>query len=101
VKLRVSPGGELGDGADGLSDEMYFPGRAATIHYRPRPTAQPEKTGSALETVAKALKDALPTAHDSADIVIGSLGILHPSVLENFSLVNPCSVLEINVEPFL
>lgn len=89
-----------------LVDEMYFPGRAATIYYRPRPsTAQPEKTGSALETVAQALKDALPTSassqESSSDMVIGSLGILHPSVLENFSLVNPCSVLEINVEPFL
>ncbi|KAI5450987.1 phenylalanine--tRNA ligase subunit beta [Naganishia albida] len=82
-------------------DEMYFPGRAATIHYRPRASA--EKTGSALETVAQALKDALPTTDgsSSSDMVIGSLGILHPSVLENFSLVNPCSVLEINVEPFL
>ena len=96
-----SRGGWFENSANRFSDEMYFPGRAATIHYRPRASA--EKTGSALETVAQALKDALPTTDgsSSSDMVIGSLGILHPSVLENFSLVNPCSVLEINVEPFL
>lgn len=84
---------------------MYFPGRAATIHYRPRASSQATASqGSVFETVAKALKDALPTTSQSTptgDMVIGSLGILHPTVLENYSLVNPCSVLEINVEPFL
>ncbi|KAJ9121957.1 hypothetical protein QFC24_004540 [Naganishia onofrii] len=100
-------------------DEMYFPGRAATIHYRPRPSTDASSTatpmgplstaGSALETVAQALKDALPSTtatasngtQEKGDLQIGSLGILHPSVLDNFALVNPCSVLEINVEPFL
>lgn len=84
------------------SDEMYFPGRAATIHYRPR-VSSTESQGSVFETVAKALKDALPGSETTkaGDMIIGSLGILHPTVLENFSLVNPCSVLEINVEPFL
>lgn len=93
--------------ADSVPDEMYFPGRAATIHYRPRASTNQttENQGSVFETVAKALKDALPTTLESSstagDVIIGSLGILHPTVLENFSLVNPCSVLEINVEPFL
>ena len=32
---------------------------------------------------------------------IGHLGILHPEVLENFDIILPCSVLEINIEPFV
>lgn len=32
---------------------------------------------------------------------IGTFGILHPEVLTNFALVNPCSALEINIESFL
>lgn len=35
------------------------------------------------------------------DVVIGSFGILHPSVLEKFELKYPVSVLEFNVEVFL
>jgi phenylalanyl-tRNA synthetase beta chain len=95
------------DSANPVPDEMYFPGRAATIHYRPRASTNQatENQGSVFETVAKALKDALPTSSETSsttgDMIIGSLGILHPTVLDNFSLVNPCSVLEINVEPFL
>jgi len=32
---------------------------------------------------------------------IGTLGVLHPDVLERFELAFPCSALEFNVEPFL
>nr|XP_003700825.1 PREDICTED: probable phenylalanine--tRNA ligase beta subunit [Megachile rotundata] len=33
--------------------------------------------------------------------VIGKMGILHPDVLSKFDLSMPCSVLEIDIEPFL
>lgn len=94
-------------------DPTYFPGRAATIHFRTQATETVSPTtelGSAsasgpLDTVASALKSVLPSQDDKStaprDIQIGTLGILHPSVLEAFSIVNPCSSLEINVEPFL
>jgi phenylalanyl-tRNA synthetase beta chain len=32
---------------------------------------------------------------------IGSFGIVHPDVLEDFNLIYPCSVLEMNIEPFM
>lgn len=32
---------------------------------------------------------------------IGKMGVLHPNVLSKFELNLPCSVLEINIEPFL
>lgn len=32
---------------------------------------------------------------------IGEFGVVHPEVLEKFEIPYPCSVLEINVEPFL
>lgn len=33
--------------------------------------------------------------------VIGRIGVLHPGVLAAFELTNPCSVVEINIEPFV
>ncbi len=124
------------------ADATYFPGRAASIHYRPRPSTSavtsdvlhaPATTGPSadqpsqsaaladekplgpLHNIAETLKSALPDAlkhagHAAAqtvktavggDIEIGSLGILHPEVLDKFSIVNPCSALEIDVEAFL
>ncbi|KAB0800929.1 hypothetical protein PPYR_05283 [Photinus pyralis] len=32
---------------------------------------------------------------------IGKIGVLHPNVLLQFELTNPCSCLEINIEPFV
>ncbi|KAL3101176.1 hypothetical protein niasHS_001636 [Heterodera schachtii] len=32
---------------------------------------------------------------------VGTFGVLHPTVLANFALTNPCSALELNIEPFL
>jgi phenylalanyl-tRNA synthetase beta chain len=32
---------------------------------------------------------------------IGKIGILHPTVLEAFELVNPVSVVELTIEPFV
>ncbi len=33
--------------------------------------------------------------------VIGSIGVLHPEVIDNFGLKYPCSALEIQIEDFL
>ncbi|KAF4619315.1 hypothetical protein D9613_005339 [Agrocybe pediades] len=74
------------------SDPMYFPGRAANIFYR----APPAKTG-ALESIKKDVESAL---HINHDLNIGSLGILHPTVLEKFEIGFPCSALEFTLEPF-
>ena len=35
------------------------------------------------------------------DDVVGSFGIVHPQVLENFEIGFPCSSFEFNIEPFL
>ncbi|KAH8084570.1 hypothetical protein HD553DRAFT_331499 [Filobasidium floriforme] len=103
-------------------DPMYFPGRAANIYYRRSASAKEDQakqdtsavkalegtqsTSSPLDTVAKALKSVLPGSESaegssSRDLLIGSLGILHPTVLQNYSILNPCSSVEINIEPFL
>jgi phenylalanyl-tRNA synthetase beta subunit len=29
------------------------------------------------------------------------VGVLHPKVIEQFSLKLPCSILELNIEPFI
>jgi phenylalanyl-tRNA synthetase beta chain len=56
-----------------LLDPTYFPGHAASIHVR----------------IA------------GKESVIGSFGILHPTVLEKYGLKYPTSTLELNVEAFL
>ncbi|KAF8663436.1 hypothetical protein AX16_001006 [Volvariella volvacea WC 439] len=66
------------------NDPMYFPGRAATVCYRPPPS--------------KRNTDDKATA--TLDMPIGSLGILHPTVLEKFEIGYPCSALEFSLEPF-
>ncbi|KAJ7068401.1 hypothetical protein C8F01DRAFT_1336035 [Mycena amicta] len=73
------------------SDPMYFPGRAADIYYRP-----PTKNG-VVESIERRVESALNLA---SDMKIGSLGILHPSVLEKFDIGYPCSALEFTLEPF-
>lgn len=75
-------------------DPTYFPGRAAAIYYRPPPSPQKH---SALTAVKKSIKSALGS---HSDIELGSVGILHPSVLEKFEIPYPCSALEITIEPF-
>jgi phenylalanyl-tRNA synthetase beta chain len=32
---------------------------------------------------------------------LGVVGVLHPDVIEQFGLKVPCSILEINIEPFV
>jgi len=62
------------------SDSMFFPGRAANIFYRPPPAQR--------------------SVNIQRDLKIGSLGILHPTVLEKFEIGFPCSALEFTLEPF-
>jgi len=62
------------------SDPMFFPGRAASIFYRPPPAQR--------------------SANIQCDLKIGSLGILHPTVLEKFEIGFPSSSLEFTLEPF-
>lgn len=77
-----------------LVDPTYFPGRAATIYYRPGPSSQKP---SGLAVIKEGIKSAL---RSRSDIELGSIGILHPSVLEKFEIPYPCSALEITLEPF-
>ncbi|GAA5928513.1 hypothetical protein JCM1841_003679 [Sporobolomyces salmonicolor] len=129
-------------------DATYFPGRSATIYYRPATgasahvklaplasadasdaqaapsspavaahdaalassSASAESKGP-LDTLKDKLASALPavaaavsseTARGAPrDVAIGSLGILHPSVLRSYELDYPCSALEFDLEPFL
>ncbi|KAJ7180234.1 hypothetical protein C8R43DRAFT_972282 [Mycena crocata] len=74
------------------SDPMFFPGRAATIYYRAPPAKQ-----SGLSSVKHELQSTLHLEHD---MVLGTLGILHPTVLEKFDIGYPCSSLEFTLEPF-
>ena len=74
------------------------------MHYRPRPSVNTaDQASGPLHNLADGLRKALPSVHAarSRDIVIGSLGILHPTVLGNFDLTRPCSALEVDVETFL
>lgn len=56
-----------------ILDPTYFTGHAASVHVR----------------------------ISGKDHVIGSFGILHPTVLGKFDLKYPVSTLEINIETFL
>ncbi|KAF3405305.1 Phenylalanine-tRNA ligase beta subunit [Talaromyces pinophilus] len=56
-----------------LDDPTYFPGHAASIHVNIGGKEQ----------------------------IIGTFGILHPTVLENYELKLPVSTLELNIEAFL
>ncbi|KAF8450549.1 phenylalanyl-tRNA synthetase subunit beta [Boletus edulis BED1] len=69
-------------------DPAYFPGRAATIYYRSPPSIQTTLNDVRVPAVSR-------------DTMIGTLGVLHPSVLANFEINYPCSALEFNVEVFL
>jgi len=75
------------------SDPVYFPGRAATIYYRPPPA----KASGALAAIEQDVEAAF---HVNKDLEIGSLGILHPTVLAKFEIGYPCSALEFTLEPF-
>lgn len=71
---------------------MYFPGRAANVYYRPK-----AERASGLADIKGKVEAALHIKHD---VQIGTLGILHPTVLEKFEINFPCSALEFTLEPF-
>lgn len=71
-------------------DATYFPGRAAHILLR---TETPAPQG--LDSTAD-LRRAL-----DGDMHIGTLGVLHPDVLQHYDIAFPCSALEFNLEPLL
>lgn len=58
---------------------------------------------STLETLKEKVKAALPSKSDAkaavtSDVEIGIMGILHPTVLNNYELDYPCSVFEFTLE---
>ncbi|KAH9938608.1 phenylalanyl-tRNA synthetase [Fomitopsis serialis] len=75
-------------------DPTFFPGRAATIYYRAPPK---ERHTSALSALKSSIKSVVGSPDDQE---IGVLGILHPTVLENFEIPFPCSAVEFTLEPF-
>ncbi|RCH86640.1 phenylalanine--tRNA ligase subunit beta, partial [Rhizopus stolonifer] len=68
----------LGYWIEESQDATYFPGRSAYIFLR-----------------------YLDSSNERKSVQIGSFGILHPVVLENFELNNPTTALEFNLEPFV
>jgi phenylalanyl-tRNA synthetase beta chain len=53
-----------------------------------------------LETVKQTLEKVLP-GNEYTDEKVGTIGVLHPSVLASFGIDYPCSALEFNLHPFL
>nr|BAJ99943.1 predicted protein [Hordeum vulgare subsp. vulgare] len=115
-----SDSGKAGYYIEQHDDATFFPDRAAKIYYRPagakaaahgqRPSLE-KKAESALDTIKDKLMSALPSAVSpsssssssaaaavSGGIEIGTMGIVHPTVLQNFDLEYPCSVLEFTLE---
>ncbi|EUC62312.1 phenylalanyl-tRNA synthetase, beta subunit [Rhizoctonia solani AG-3 Rhs1AP] len=86
---------------EGSDDPTYFPGRAAKIFYRPRKGTETKEPTPLLEDPE--VMDTASTHPPRSDGVIelGSLGILHPSVLEKFEIPYPCSALEFDLTPFV
>ena len=99
------------------ADPTYFPNRSAKIFYRPAahptgvhtilaPVASADQANAAAAAAApepgliEKAKGAFE-AHGARDVEIGSLGILHPSVLGAYELDYPCSAVEFDLEPFL
>lgn len=85
-------------------DPTYFPGRAATIYYRapPKSTSKANEHTSISGTLTEFTNDIKQNIFHShsGDIKLGTLGILHPSVLEKFEIGYPCSAVEFTLEPF-
>jgi phenylalanyl-tRNA synthetase beta chain len=50
--------------------------------------------------ISKIKETAASVVGVSRDLDLGILGILHPTVLQNFEIGYPCSALELNLEPF-
>ncbi|KAG8718511.1 phenylalanine--tRNA ligase subunit beta [Ceratobasidium sp. 394] len=105
-----------------LLEVLEDPIIADTAESAPLPTTSPKpepKPTSIVASVTNTIKSVLPTSLKSASkpkegssegthaaradgaIEIGSLGILHPSVLANFEIPYPCSALEFDLAPFV
>jgi phenylalanyl-tRNA synthetase beta chain len=78
-----------------LVDPTFFPGRAATIFLRCPPKER--ETGSIRRGEGEGEGLIKPLNNEMA---IGTIGILHPDVLQNFDIGYPCSALEFTLEPF-
>lgn len=59
--------------------------------------AEPAKSSGIKDAIASIL----PSKASSRDVVIGSIGILHPSVLKAYDLDYPASSFEFDIEQFL
>lgn len=70
---------ELGYWIEEAVDSTYFPGRSAYIF----------------------LRYICPESNTRKARRVGSFGVLHPLVLENFELSNPTTAIELNLEPFV
>lgn len=77
VQTLISDGASIGEYKLVMRDEdrMYLPGRGATIMWKPH-------------------------GHNNFT-ELGSFGVLHVEVLQNFSIPFPCTVLEMTIEPFV
>ncbi|KAI0303256.1 phenylalanyl-tRNA synthetase subunit beta [Russula brevipes] len=90
------------------NDSTFFPGRAATICYRARPSSKTSagaantvtETGAGTATANVVFGTDASRGGGEDDVEIGRLGILHPSVLDKFEIGYPCSALEFSLEPF-
>ncbi|WFD25045.1 phenylalanine--tRNA ligase [Malassezia nana] len=71
-------------------DPSFFPGRAAHIMLRRR--SLPAEGLDSMKDLSRSLEN---------DAQVGTLGVLHPDVLQSFEITFPCSALEFNLEAFL
>jgi phenylalanyl-tRNA synthetase beta chain len=62
------------------------------LHYYVRPSTDPLFfEGMSADVV-------LVNTKEKTEVVVGSLGVVHPNVLKNFEVDYPCSILEMNLE---
>ena len=77
--LEVAPreglGGKLSYSIEPVEEATFFPGRAAAL----------------------SMKD----SEAGSTVKLGSFGVLHPDVLAAYEIKYPCSVMEIDIEPFV
>lgn len=108
---RAEPGSTPSQAPQSLPRSVLAPSAEAPTAHSAASQAGEQK--GALDTIKDTLASALPAVakplvgagqsegQTGRDVKIGSLGILHPSVLKAFELDFPCSSLEFDVEPFL
>ncbi|ORY87434.1 phenylalanyl-tRNA synthetase, partial [Leucosporidium creatinivorum] len=74
---------------------------AAPTSSTPTPAAPPRTRRSSLQNVLPGHSAKNEKKAGGRDVVIGEIGILHPSVLKSYELDYPCSSLEFDIEQFL